>query len=96
MANQVGKRYVCKKCGAEFIVTRGGNGTVHCCGQPMELKKQTFGIYWRQQIMSQLGKRYRCSVCGTEILCTKAGEDNPVCCDKEMEVQDPRPLPSSN
>ena len=39
MANQVGKRYVCKKCGAEFIVTRGGNGTVHCCGQPMELKK---------------------------------------------------------
>ena len=40
MANQVGKRYVCKKCGAEFIVTRGGNGTLHCCGQPMELKKQ--------------------------------------------------------
>jgi len=39
MPNQVGKRYVCKKCGAEFIVTRGGNGTVHCCGQPMELKK---------------------------------------------------------
>jgi hypothetical protein len=39
MANQVGKRYVCKKCGAEFIVTRGGNGTVHCCGQPVELKK---------------------------------------------------------
>ena len=40
MANQVGKRYVCKKCGAEFIVTRGGNGTIHCCGQPMEQKKQ--------------------------------------------------------
>ena len=39
MANQVGKRYVCKKCGAEFIVTKGGNGTLHCCGQPMELKK---------------------------------------------------------
>jgi transposase-like protein len=38
MASQVGKRYVCKKCGAEFIVTRGGNGTVRCCGQPMELK----------------------------------------------------------
>jgi hypothetical protein len=39
MANQVGKRYVCKKCGAEFIVTRGGNGELHCCGQAMELKK---------------------------------------------------------
>ncbi|MBN1568582.1 MAG: desulfoferrodoxin FeS4 iron-binding domain-containing protein [Acidobacteria bacterium] len=39
MANQVGKRYKCAKCGAEVIVTRAGNGTVTCCGQPMELKK---------------------------------------------------------
>jgi hypothetical protein len=39
MANQVGKRYVCKKCGVEVIVTRGGNGVLHCCGQQMELKK---------------------------------------------------------
>lgn len=39
MANEVGKRYMCKECGAEFIVTRGGDGTLYCCGQPMELKK---------------------------------------------------------
>jgi hypothetical protein len=39
MANLVGKRYVCTKCGTEFIVTRGGNGTVMCCGQPAQLKK---------------------------------------------------------
>jgi desulfoferrodoxin-like iron-binding protein len=39
MANQVGKRYKCSKCGAEVIVTRGGAGTVMCCGQPMEIKK---------------------------------------------------------
>jgi len=39
MANQIGKRYRCTKCGAEFIVTRGGEGTVHCCGKLMELKK---------------------------------------------------------
>jgi desulfoferrodoxin-like iron-binding protein len=39
MANPVGKRFVCKKCGAEVIVTRGGNGTLRCCGQEMELKK---------------------------------------------------------
>ncbi len=39
MANQVGKRYVCAKCGSGFIVTRGGNGTLVCCGQPMEEKK---------------------------------------------------------
>jgi desulfoferrodoxin-like iron-binding protein len=39
MAGQVGKRYVCKKCGAEVIITRAGNGTIMCCGQPMELKQ---------------------------------------------------------
>ncbi len=39
MANVVGKRYRCAKCGSEFIVTKGGTGTVQCRGQPMELKK---------------------------------------------------------
>jgi DNA-directed RNA polymerase subunit RPC12/RpoP len=39
MANQIGKRYVCQKCGSEFIATRSGDGTINCCGQPMELKK---------------------------------------------------------
>lgn len=39
MTNQVGKRYICTKCGSEFIVTRGGTGTLKCCGQPMELKQ---------------------------------------------------------
>jgi desulfoferrodoxin-like iron-binding protein len=39
MATQVGKRYVCTKCGAEFIVTRAGKGTLFCCGQAMKLKK---------------------------------------------------------
>jgi desulfoferrodoxin-like iron-binding protein len=39
VANQIGKRYYCTKCGSEFIVTRAGDGTVTCCGQPMEIKK---------------------------------------------------------
>ena len=39
MANQVGKRYTCAKCRSEFIVTRAGQGELHCCGQPMTLKK---------------------------------------------------------
>lgn len=38
MANQMGKRYVCAKCGTELIVTRAGEGAVKCCGQPMQLK----------------------------------------------------------
>ena len=39
MANQIGKKYICSKCGSEFIVTKCGNGEVTCCGQPMEQKK---------------------------------------------------------
>jgi len=39
MANEVGKRYTCTKCGSEFIVTRGADGQLVCCGQPMEIKK---------------------------------------------------------
>ena len=38
MANQTGKRYVCPQCKSEFIVTKGGDGNVSCCGAPMELK----------------------------------------------------------
>ena len=38
MANQTGKRYFCSKCGSEFIVTKGGNGTIQCCNLPMQIK----------------------------------------------------------
>ena len=39
MANQIGKRYHCTKCGSEFIVTKAGNGEITCCEQAMEQKK---------------------------------------------------------
>jgi len=39
LANEVGKRYFCEKCGTEFIVTKAGEGKLTCCGQPMTLKK---------------------------------------------------------
>ncbi len=38
MANTAGKRYQCKKCGAEVMCTRGGKGTIKCCGEPMQQK----------------------------------------------------------
>lgn len=41
MANETGKRYVCATCGSEMLVTRGGDGTVSCCGQPMQLRGST-------------------------------------------------------
>lgn len=39
MANQLGKMYVCGKCGSQVIVTKAGTGTLKCCGQEMEQKK---------------------------------------------------------
>ena len=39
MANEIGKRYACKKCGAEVIVTKAGAGEVKCCSESMEMKK---------------------------------------------------------
>lgn len=38
MANETGKRYFCSKCGSEFVVTRGGEGAVKCCGEQMAKK----------------------------------------------------------
>ncbi|HIC48881.1 MAG TPA: hypothetical protein EYP00_03230 [Dehalococcoidia bacterium] len=38
MANETGKRYSCAQCGSEFVVTRGADGTIECCGEPMSQK----------------------------------------------------------
>lgn len=36
MAIVTGKRYRCEKCGAEFIVTRGGEGALRCGDNELE------------------------------------------------------------
>ena len=41
MANIVGMRYVCRLCGSEFIVTKGGDGSLHCHGKWMQVKERT-------------------------------------------------------
>ncbi|MCA1645002.1 MAG: hypothetical protein LC797_05860 [Chloroflexi bacterium] len=41
MANQTGKRYTCATCGSDMLVTKGGDGTLVCCGQPMQLRGAT-------------------------------------------------------
>ncbi|MDZ7386175.1 MAG: hypothetical protein ONB07_08655 [candidate division KSB1 bacterium] len=38
MANQLGKIYVCTKCGTQVIVTKGGSGTLKCYGVEMQKK----------------------------------------------------------
>jgi desulfoferrodoxin-like iron-binding protein len=37
MANQLGKRFQCEKCGTEVLCIKPGNGDAHCCGAPMKL-----------------------------------------------------------
>ena len=95
MANQLGKRYLCSKCGSEFIVTRGGDGILNCCGQPMELKqKKQKGTVLL--MANKLGKRYECASCGTEILCTKEGSGEVICCNAPVPEQKAEALPSSD
>ena len=36
MAVETGKRYRCNTCGAEFIVTRGGDGALKCGDDDLE------------------------------------------------------------
>ena len=31
--------YYCEICGAEIEVKKGGDGTLECCGQAMEIKQ---------------------------------------------------------
>ncbi len=97
---QIGKRYVCTQCATELIATRGGEGQLMCCGQPLELKQAGLKIdapgEAQRKTGSVLGKRYRCASCGIEVLCTKAGYGELSSCDKPMSVQDPKPLPSSD
>ena len=39
MPSQIGKIYLCASCGAQIIVTKGGSGTLRCCGAEMQQKK---------------------------------------------------------
>lgn len=39
MSNQIGKIYLCGQCNAQVIVTKGGAGTLKCCGTEMPQKK---------------------------------------------------------
>ena len=40
MANQIGKKYsAANAVPSSSYVTKGGNGQIVCCGQPMEQKK---------------------------------------------------------
>ncbi|TEU00609.1 MAG: hypothetical protein E3J29_01755 [Dehalococcoidia bacterium] len=37
VANQLGKRFQCESCGTEVLCIKASEGSVVCCGKPMEL-----------------------------------------------------------
>lgn len=39
MTSHKSELYCCQKCGAEVEVKKGGDGTLRCCGQAMEIKQ---------------------------------------------------------
>jgi hypothetical protein len=39
MANTLGKRYLCEKCGTEVLCNKAGSGAFECCEGEMKLKE---------------------------------------------------------
>ncbi|MDY6893212.1 MAG: desulforedoxin [Chloroflexota bacterium] len=39
MPNPVGKRFNCSVCNSEVLITKAGDGSLECCGQPMTLQE---------------------------------------------------------
>ena len=38
VVTDMGQRYICRNCSAQFMVTKGGKGEAKCCGIPLERK----------------------------------------------------------
>jgi hypothetical protein len=39
MANVLGKRYQCEKCGTEVLCNKAGQGALECCDNAMKIKE---------------------------------------------------------
>ncbi len=39
MPNQLGKRFHCDVCNTEVLITKAGDGSLECCGKPMEMQQ---------------------------------------------------------
>jgi hypothetical protein len=96
---QVGKRYV-GPGGAEFIVTKGGSGTLSDGEVALALKDsgQTFeGAPARPDAPQvQLGKRYKSADGSVELLVIKAGTCDLRYDGQPMELMQPKVLPSAD
>ncbi len=83
MPAETGKRFECPEVGAQYMVTRGGDGELSC-------------VAAGEGEADRLGKRYRDAKTGVTVLCIRAGGSR-VCCDgAPMELLVAKTLPSSD
>jgi hypothetical protein len=96
---QVGKRYV-GPGGAEFIVTKGGPGTLSDGEVSLHLKDsgESFGSVPERPDAPQvqLGKRYKSADGSVELLVIKAGACALMYNGEPMELMQPKVLPSAD
>ncbi|MCH7608699.1 MAG: hypothetical protein IIC94_09080 [Chloroflexi bacterium] len=83
MPAETGKRFECPEAGAQYMVTRGGDGELSCVAAP-------------EDEADRLGKRYQDAKTGVTVLCIRAGGSR-VCYDgAPMELLAAKTLPSSD
>ena len=84
MPAETGKRFECTELGAQYMITKGGDGELSC--EPA-LDGES----------DQLGKRYQDAATGIMVLCTKASGNSRIHCNMQpMEMLAPKSLPSSD
>lgn len=83
MAAETGKRLECADLGAQYMITKGGDGELSCETAP-------------DGEADQLGKRYQDEATGIMVLCTKAGTSRIHCDGRPMAMLEARKLPSSD
>ncbi len=99
MATQTGKRYIVPGGVAEFIVTKGGDGTLRCGEAALQMRGgEDAAVSVKTDGMDgvQLGKRYKDETTSIEVLVVKPGPCALNVDGRPMELLQPKVLPSAD
>lgn len=80
---EMGGRFECADTGAQYVITKGGDGQLSC-------------VAAGDGEADQLGKRYQDSATGITVLCTKSAATRVCCNGNPMELMAAKTLPSSD
>lgn len=83
MPAQMGQRFECPDTGAQYMITKGGDGELSC-------------VEAVEGEADQLGKRYQDEATGITALCTKAAQGRICCNGQPMALMVAKSLPSSD